>query len=326
VRVFGYVRVSTIEQESGHGPEVQERAIRAYCKAKGLDEPDIVNESASGESIAGRREFLRILATVRELADGGEQVHVVFRSSDRLARDLMDQESVVATSLQVGFRLHSTLAHEAELFDPANARDPMRTAIRQFFGIFNQLDKAIIKARLDGGLYSKAAQGGSTGGRYPFGYMKFNGEIVPCPEEVPAVQLVFRLRKQGLDLATIAAAAAHDFPQVCSGWVKTSVKRVLDKADLYVRGMYRSRLAAAPMHRPELALVKDGGEEAPARTGGVDWDKIPDPISSHSLAVLLGKPAQELEAEALRRSLLVRWDKTRMMLPRESARALASQN
>lgn len=256
MRVFGYIRVSSIEQENGFGPEVQEGAIRAYCTSKSLAPVELIHESMSGESVAKRREFLILLANAKALAEAGEAVHVVFYSSDRLARDVMGQESVVAASFANGYRLHSTRSHEQDFFDPAYKKDPMRTAIRQFFGIFNQLDKAIIQQRLDGGLAAKAAKGGSTGGRYPFGYQSQNDEIAPCPEEVQVVRRVFSLYVNHSSLQQIAARVAVEFPELCGHWQRTNVKRVLDRRDLYARGLYRSRLSAEPMLRQDLIVLR----------------------------------------------------------------------
>lgn len=259
MKVYGYVRVSTHEQESGYGPEVQEQAIRAYCTARALAEPVIVFESASAESLAGRRELLQLLARAKsEVAEG--PVHLVFFSSDRLARALLDQESAVAASFTHGYRFHSTRSHEADFFDPAHAKDPMRTAIRQFFGLFNQLDKAIIQQRLDGGLLMKASKGGSTGGRYPFGYQSVNGEISPCPAEVPVVRRVFALAARRCSLQDIASRVAIEYPDLCGHWSKTSIKRVLDRRDLYVRGLYRSRMAEQEASRPDLILCGPTGD------------------------------------------------------------------
>lgn len=324
MRVFGYVRVSTIEQESGHGPEVQEAAIRSYAEGRKLGPLEIVRESASAESIAGRKEFVRLLAEAKELSQAGEEVHLIFRSSDRLARALMDQESVVATSMTVGFRLHSTLTHEAELFDPVHAGDPMRTAIRQFFGIFNQLDKAIIQSRLDGGLYTKASKGGSTGGRYPFGYHSVNDEIAPCPLEVPAVARAFMLSDQGLDLASIAGVLASEFPDVCGHWSKSMVKRVLDRADLYRHGMYRSRLSPTAMKRPDLIIAAPGMSvpPAPAPTT-IDWSRMPDPVNANALALLVRKPLSWVSNQAVQMSVRATWRGQTMLLPRSSAQQIA---
>jgi len=326
MQTFGYVRVSSIEQESGFGPEVQEAAIRAYCSAKALSEPTIVHESVSAETLSARPEILRLLGKLADLAEAGEEAHLVFRSSDRLARALMDQESVVLTSFKAGFRLHSTLSHEADLFDPTYGADPMRTAIRQFFGIFNQLDKAIIQSRLDGGLHAKAAKGGSTGGRYAFGYMGVNGEIVPDPREAPAVKRLFELDHTGLDLASIAVILAREFPEMCGHWRKATVCRTLRSRNLYQHGLYRSRISPVEVKRPELVLAPPiQGEHVPtARATGepIDWARVPNPIPAHTLAILLGKSPSWVQAEAQKHALRTKLIRMKLALPHESAQQL----
>ncbi len=326
MQTFGYVRVSSIEQEAGYGPEVQEAAIRAYCSAKSLGEPTIVHESVSAETLSARLGILKLLATLADLAEAGEDAHLVFRSSDRLARALMDQESVVIASFKSGFRLHSTLSHEADLFDPTYAADPMRTAIRQFFGIFNQLDKAIIQSRLDGGLHAKAAKGGSTGGRYPFGYMGVNQEIVPDPHEAPAVHRLFELDHTGLDLQSIAVILSREFPKECGHWRKPTVLKTLRRRNLYQHGLYRSRTSPVEVRRPELVIAPPIlGEHVPTpRSSGepIDWTTVPDPIPAHTLAILLGKTPAWVQHEAQRNALRTKLVRNKMSLPIESAQRL----
>jgi DNA invertase Pin-like site-specific DNA recombinase len=321
--VIGYVRVSTIEQEGGYGPEVQRSHILAYCERNKLGAPEIIEESASAESLSGRKELLGILARAQREQEAGTQVHIVFRSSDRLARELMDQEGVVANAFAKGYRLHSTLPHEADLFDPAYAGDPMRRAIRQFFGIFNQLDKAIIQQRLDGGLYTKAAQGGSTGGRYPFGYRGVNGDITIDPLEAPAVNLVFSAHAKGLDLASIAAVAAQTYPEMCRHWSKAQVKRILDRRDLYCGGMYRSRLAIQPTHHPELVIVRSDYEHVAPTT--VDLESLPDPCALSAASLCLGESPAHLQRILSEQRLPVLHRGTRLLLPRPTLRILAQE-
>lgn len=326
MHVFGYIRVSSIEQEGGFGPEVQEKAVRAYCAAKGFTDLVLVHESASAESLISRKEIIALLGTAKDLAAAGEEVHIVFRSSDRLARSLTDQESVVATSFSVGFRLHSTLSHEAELFDPAYGADPMRTAMRQVFGVFNQLDKAMIQGRLDGGLFAKAETGGSTGGRYPFGYMGVNQEIVPCPEEIPAVKRAFELERAELDLASTAVVLRREYPAVCGGFTKSSVMRLLRRRELYQFGMYRSRVAASAQCRPELIISPPReGDAAPAIVdvqAPIDWTDVPDPVPAYTLAILLARTPEWVRSETQRLALPARIHKNRLILPLASAQRL----
>ncbi len=326
MQTFGYVRVSSIEQEAGYGPEVQEAAIRAYCSAKHLSEPTIVHESVSAENLSARHEVLRLLAKAADLAEAGEEVHLVFRSSDRLARALMDQESVVLTSFKCGYRLHSTLSHESDLFDPAYGADPMRTAIRQFFGVFNQLDKAVIQSRLDGGLHAKAAKGGSTGGRYPFGYWGVNNEIVPYEHEAVAVRRAFELDHTGLDLQSIAVILGREFPALCGHWTKVTVLKTLRRRDLYQYGMYRSRISPVEVRRPELVIAAPfQGDHVPvSRSVGepITWSLIPDPVPVHTLAILLGKTPAWVQHEAQRNALRTKIVRNKLSLPHDSAKHL----
>ncbi len=326
MRVFGYVRVSSTEQEAGFGPEVQEAAIRAYCQVKQLAEPEIRRESVSAENLSDRREILRLLAEAQDLAEAGEDAHVVFRSSDRLSRSVMDQESVVLTSFRCEFRLHSTLSHEADMFDPAFAADPMRTAIRQFFAIFNQLERSIVQVRLDGGLHAKAVGGGSTGGRYPFGYMSMNGEIVPDLAEAAAIHRLFELDHTGLDLQSIVTILAREYADHCGHWNKSTVSKALKRRNLYQHGLYKSRISPIEVARPELILAPPlpGNHVPKPRESGapINWETAPDPMPVHTLAILLGKTPAWVQHETQRHALKTRYIHNKMALPHDSAMAL----
>lgn len=319
---LGYVRVSSIEQERGFGPEVQEEAIRRYCGEQGLPAPEIHHESRSGESLLKRNEVHLVLAKAEAAAEDGIIAHVVFYSLDRLARDLIDQEGVVVRCFQTGVRLHSTDLSEADTLDPAYADDPMRTAIRQFFGIIHQLERKIIQRRLDGGLARKAAQGGFTGGRVPFGYASVNQDLVPEPRAAAVVRHVFRLREAGLNLDAVAAVVANLFPDLCGHWGKQRVGRILKARELYAEGIYRPRGSDNAFRRPELILLQGEESTSPAGMLDVDVDTLPDPIRLNGLAVLLGRSEDELRSLISEHGILVRWRGKSPLVPRESSRRL----
>jgi DNA invertase Pin-like site-specific DNA recombinase len=323
VLVLGYVRVSSLEQEQGFGPEVQADAIRAYCEGAGLPAPELVHESESAESIIARVELKQILARAKAEQEQGGQAHIIIYRLDRLARQLLDQESVVMLALQHGFRIHSTYPAESDTLNPAYAGDPMRTAIRQFFGIFAQLERATIQARLDSGLHAKAKQGGSTGGVMPFGYYANQRDIAIHPQEAAAVRRAFDMHQRGLDLASIAALCAREFPEQCGSWSKSTAKRILDRRDLYAHGLYRTRLGVEPVERPELIILK-GAPPAMARIAAeIDWESFPDPVPMMTLTLLLNRPAAWVQKAITDKGLVVRWHKGRVVVPRESAQSLA---
>jgi site-specific DNA recombinase len=326
--VIGYVRVSSIEQESGFGPDVQEQAIRAFCQMRKLGKPTIVHESKSGEGLIERHEFRLILAQLKEhVTEGKGKAAVVFARLDRLSRTLTDQESVVLAALHYGYRLHCCNAAEDDLLSPGYAGDPMRVAIRQVLGTFAQLERATIQGRLDGGLYAKAKEGGHTGGRVPFGYKGVDQDIVVDEEAKPAVIQVFRLHAKGVIHSVIAGLMARDFPRLCGHWQQTQVTRVLARVALYSRGLYKPRLAVEPVERLDLIILPD--DVAASRftpdevdSSKVDWSRYPDPVPMNSLALILRTPASWLQKYITDHDLATTWHKSRQMVPHATARAL----
>jgi len=324
--VWGYVRVSAIEQESGYGPEVQEEKIRDYCRAQDLPDPEIIHESRSGESIVERHELNLMFARAEAAVEGGMEAHVVFPWLDRLSRNLIDQETVVLRSQGQGVRLHSTLASENDTLDPAFSDDPMRVAIRQFWGIINQLDRAIIQRRLDGGLARKASTGGFTGGRPPFGYRVVNKDLQIDPERSPVVRRVFALKSRGIDQATTVAVVAREYPIECGHWHKRQIGRLLNREALYRHGRYRPRTGSQEVERPELIILDDDdeGDRDPTPAEGIDWGRMPDTVTVPALAVLLGVSPDRLRSVISENRIVARHRKGSIFVSRDQARHLRS--
>lgn len=325
--ILGYVRVSSIEQEQGFGPEVQEEAIRAHAASLGRgDTPtvEIVHESVSAESIVARVELKQMLYRAKDAQAQGTETHIIMYRLDRLARNLTDQETVVGFALKHGFRLHSTFAAESETLDPAYAGDPMRVLIRQVFGAFAQLDRANIQARLDGGLAAKAKTGGATGGRTPFGYMSRDTDIIVDRDAAPIVVRVFELSRQGLDQASIAAICAREFPSRCASWGKCNISRMLKRRRLYGHGLYKSRAGVNEVERRELRILPEReGVTAVANVGGpVDWARFPDPIAAGTISMLINRPYAWIQKHVSAQAFSVQWLKGRMLLKRDDARLL----
>jgi DNA invertase Pin-like site-specific DNA recombinase len=325
--VIGYVRVSSTEQEHGYGPEVQERAIRDYCLHKKLDGLTIVHETASGESIIGRREFNQVVKQAEAAQLAGTQAYVVFHKLDRLARDLMDQEVVVGRSLKSGFRLVSTQPAEADVLDPAYAGDAARVMIRQVLGLFNQFERATIQARLDSGLAIKAKEGGSTGGRMPFGYRAEGKDIAIDPGAAAAVRRIFQMKDNELDMGSILACLGREFPDLCGHWNKTMLHRVLKRHRLYRLGLYRTRLGVEEQTRTELVIVQSmstlGVEPGRPLPGPIVWSKIPDPVPLLTLCLLTNRTGPDIQRQISAQGLQVVWRKSRLLLPHATAKAIA---
>lgn len=220
----GYARVSTAGQEDRHGLDAQEDGIRALMKREGFTALNgVLRETANGDLPAEERPLLaEALALVRD----GHAAVLVVDALDRLDRTLTGQEATLALVWQGGGRVF-TRAGEVPRDDPD---DPMRTAMRQMQGVFAQLEKATIKARMRAGKRAKAARGGYVGGRPPFGWRAQGGQLVEVTTEQAVIRTARRKRKQGWSLEQIAAwlqrETAHR-PRGGGNWTKVAVWRLL---------------------------------------------------------------------------------------------------
>jgi DNA invertase Pin-like site-specific DNA recombinase len=164
------------------GLVVQEKAIRAWCRAQGFRLGHVErDEGVSGTRDAAEREGLR---RALEAVEAREAAGVVVYRLDRLARSLTVQEAVLAKVWRDGGRVFATDVGEVARDDPD---DPMRTAMRQMFGVFSQLERSLIAARMRAGRRAKADAGGYAGfGSPPFGWQSVDGQLLVSDREVPS--------------------------------------------------------------------------------------------------------------------------------------------
>ncbi len=130
MRVVGYVRVSTEIQVAGGGLDTQRRAIRTWCRTGGHTLVSLVADEGVSGSLADRPGLGEALALLRHGTARGLVVHRL----DRLARDLVLQEQLLAECWKMGATVSSTAAGEDGYLsdDPA---DPSRQLIRQVIGV-----------------------------------------------------------------------------------------------------------------------------------------------------------------------------------------------
>ena len=228
MRLAGYVRVSTKGQaEDGLGRVDQERRIRAWAKRNGhtLCGP-IAFDQASGTTPVDQREgFVDVLGRIR----GGQCDGLVLLNLGRIARTLTVQEAALATVWASGGLVFTADAGEVLQDDPD---DPMRTAIRQMMGVFHQLDRALIVARLKGGRQVKAEQGGYAFGAPAFGQRAEDKALVVDDDEAATVARIRELAEAGASLrAIVATLEAEGRPPKRGGrWHPQTVARVLERA------------------------------------------------------------------------------------------------
>jgi DNA invertase Pin-like site-specific DNA recombinase len=229
VKLVAYLRVSTDRQaEHGLGLAVQEAATRKWAKANGHR---IVlwsrDEGVSGSNGLEAREGLpEALAAIRRKDAAGL---VVYRL-DRLARDLVLQEQLLAEVKRMGGEVFSTSAGEAAFLndDPG---DPSRKMIRQILGAVNEYERSMIKLRLRSGRARKRESGYAGDGPPPFGYRAEGRELVDDPDEQAVLARIADLRAEGLSLRQMAAILTADGfkPKRSAVWHPGSLRLIIKR-------------------------------------------------------------------------------------------------
>lgn len=236
MKVAAYIRVSTEKQvREGHGLEEQRYAITQYCEAQGYEIVQWFEDAGiSGGELELREAMMKLLATAK--GDDCPFSAVVATKIDRLARSLYGQlfveKELAVAGVSLVYSDQENLAGD----------DPMTTAFRQMMGVFAELEKNLIKARLTAGRITKAREGGYAGGGAPLGYTAEKGRKTLEIDEVEAqtVRRVFELDVQGLSLRQIARRLQAEGYTTATGknkWQAVQVKRILDRRPLY-EGQY----------------------------------------------------------------------------------------
>jgi DNA invertase Pin-like site-specific DNA recombinase len=222
-KVIGYVRVSTQEQVGGFGLDVQRKAIKDYCAANGLRVVEtLADEGQSGTNgLDARVGLAEALAIVERREVSG----IVVARMDRLARDLLLQETLMARMRQAGAEVISVSEPDMD------SDDPTRVLVRQVLGSISQYERALIRGRMMAGKAAKVSQGGYGGGRPPFGWRAEGKELVPEPGEQEAIALVRRLSDEGLSTRQIATRLeeAGIRPKAGGHWSSVQVLRIIQR-------------------------------------------------------------------------------------------------
>ena len=161
-KAFAYLRVSGKGQVKGGGFPRQLKAIREHAKAHGIRVVKIYRE----EGVSGTKDLENrpaLLEMMQALHGNGVKL-VLIEKLDRLARDLMIQETIIGDLRKYGFELVSVA-------EPDLCRDdPTRKLMRQIFGAISEYEKTMIVIKLRGARQRKKARTGRCEGRKPYGH------------------------------------------------------------------------------------------------------------------------------------------------------------
>lgn len=233
MKIIGYTRVSTTEQaSSGLGLEIQAAAIRAWCKANDheLVGPLFTDAAVSGATDLQRREGLAsALLMIRKRKARG----IVVARLDRLARDLMLQESILADVWKVNGQVFSCEPSEQQVLYGDDPNEPTRKFIRQVLGAVGELERALIRRRMQAGRDRARAEGRFAGhGSPPFGMRSVAGELVPDPAEQAALERLRELAAAGMSCRKIADALNEQGVPArrARAWYPQTVSRALKRS------------------------------------------------------------------------------------------------
>lgn len=227
MKVVAYLRVSTDKQaERGLGLQVQEQAIKKWARA---NKHRVVlwtrDEGVSGSNGLDTR--VGLLDALDGLKERGVDGLVVYRL-DRLARDLIVQETLLAEVKRIGAQVFSTSPTESSFLgdDPD---DPSRALIRQILGAVAQYERSMIRLRLAAGRRRKAESGGFAYGAPPYGFESVDGELRPVESEQVTLARISELVAEGKSLRAIADTLTTEghHPRRSARWHPQTLAKLL---------------------------------------------------------------------------------------------------
>ena len=219
-KAFVYLRVSGKGQVGGDGLPRQERAVKEYARTNDVQIVRVFRD----EGVSGTKDLEHrpgLAALVEALHSNGVRL-VLIERLDRLARDLLIQETVLGDFRRKGVELVS--ATEPDLLKG----EPVRVLFRQMVGAIAQYEKCMIVSKLKGARERARSKNGRCEGRKPYGHF---------PGEQGALEQMRRFRADGLAWDRIAdrmnelgikPRTSTRAGVVCK-WHATSVQRILTR-------------------------------------------------------------------------------------------------
>jgi DNA invertase Pin-like site-specific DNA recombinase len=211
-KAHAYLRVSGKGQVEGDGFTRQLKAIREYAAAHQIKIVNVYREEGvSGTKDLENRPALMELMTA--LHSNGVKL-VLVEKLDRLARDLMIQETIIGDLRKNGFDLISVA--EPDLLQD----DPSRKLMRQIFGAIAEYEKTMIVLKLRGARLRMKAKDGRCEGRKPYGFFEGEAEVL---------KRIKALRAEGLGFDRVAAKLNEEAIPTRSGkpWHGVVINRIL---------------------------------------------------------------------------------------------------
>jgi site-specific DNA recombinase len=221
----GYMRCSGASQVDRDSFPRQTTAIASCCRSKGFE---LIHEYRE-EAVPGkfdeehRPAFQQMIGDL--LANGCRTI--IVENMSRLAREYRTQEHLIIYIASKGITLIS--ADTGEDITAAMMGDPMRRALVQIQGIFSELDKNLLVAKLRKARDRQRELTGRSEGRKPFGSK---------PGEDAVLHQMRSLKAAGLSCDKIADALnangvpARGTKKKTGPWLGCTVNRILKREEV----------------------------------------------------------------------------------------------
>ena len=161
-QAYGYLRISSQGQIEGSGLDRQKETVDTYATKAKLEIVGYFEDVYTGTE-ADRPGFVAML----EVMMSNSVRTIIVESLDRFARDLLVQTQLLAKLIEYEITLISASTGQDVTADIR--ADPMREAMIQMQGVFNQLDKRLLVHKLDKGRQAKRESAGKCEGRKAYG-------------------------------------------------------------------------------------------------------------------------------------------------------------
>ncbi|MHA1343737.1 MAG: recombinase family protein [Promethearchaeota archaeon] len=192
MRAALYVRVSTLKQVEGTSIENQLQKLREYTKANNIEiSKEYVDRAISGSSIS-RPAFQELIKDAREKKFD----IVLIYKLDRFSRNLLDLLETVKILEENKIKIKSL----TEPFDTSNF---MGEAFMQMIGVFANLERNMIKARVKEGKEKKFENGGFIF-QAPYGYYYKDRKLNINDRESEIVKSIYDDFLNGLGLRKLS--------------------------------------------------------------------------------------------------------------------------
>lgn len=232
-KAVAYCRVSTQGQvgDDKFGIASQKSMIEEYCIKNDIEIVDwFIDEAISGVK-ENRPAFDRILQG--EITNPPVEA-VIVAKADRISRDINQYYAYKALLSKLELEIISVT-------EDWSAQDKLTAMILEnFLAMAATVERENIRVRTSGGRRIKAAKGGYSGGRPPYGYAPLNGKLVIVPEEAEVVRLVIESKDSGMTFQSICDTLNAMGKTNRSGtkFSISTLQVIIENQPLY-QGMYR---------------------------------------------------------------------------------------